>query len=180
VIDTSPGPQSYLPAHGYIYRQCRAGPTAFWCVAPAGVTALLLMDGEVLGSVSGGLACGACTVGSGFGWKGWGGIVVSDLKTADSGTGAGRRAVVDEAWVVRRAGELLAEGDPRYAREIVRDALDTFGRQADLLWTLADAEFANGNLIAGREYLDEALTAGPRSGLGSPADTYSAWRRILE
>jgi hypothetical protein len=87
---------------------------------------------------------------------------VSDLSTAGSAAGAGQRAVVDEAWVVRRAGELLAEGDPQYAREIVRNALDTFGRQADLLWTLADAEFASGDLIAGRAYLEEAFTAGPR------------------
>jgi hypothetical protein len=76
-------------------------------------------------------------------------MAVSDLRTAGSAAGAGHRAVVDEAWVVRRAEELLAEGDPRYAREIVRDALDTFGRQADLLWIMADAEFANGILSRG-------------------------------
>jgi len=78
---------------------------------------------------------------------------------------------VDEAWVVRRAGELLAEGDPRRAGEIVRDALDAFGRQAELLWILADAEIAAGDLIAGREYLDEALAA-------SQGDSASAARRI--
>ena len=87
---------------------------------------------------------------------------MSDLTTADSAAGAGQGAVVDEAWVVRRARELLAEGDPRSAREIVRKALDAFGRRADLLWILADAEFSDGDLIAGREHLDEALSAGPR------------------
>jgi hypothetical protein len=83
---------------------------------------------------------------------------MSDLGTAGSAAEGGQRAV-DEAWVVRRAGELLSEGDPRHAREIVRDALDSFGRQAELLWILAEAEFAAGDLIAGREYLDEALAA---------------------
>lgn len=86
---------------------------------------------------------------------------MSDLRTAGSAAEGGQRALVDEAWVVRRARELLAEGDPRYAREIVLNALDTLGRQADLLWLLADVEFANGDLIMGRKYLDEALTAGP-------------------
>jgi len=50
----------------------------------------------------------------------------------------------------------------------------------DLLWILADAEFAAGDLVAGRECLDEALTAGPLdpADLGSPADKDSTQRRI--
>lgn len=96
---------------------------------------------------------------------------MSDLRSVGSAAEGGRRPVIDEAWVVKRARELLAEGDPRYAREIVRDALDTLGRQGDLLWLLADVEFDDGNLIAGREYLDEALTA-------SPGDAASVSRQI--
>lgn len=86
--------------------------------------------------------------------------------------------------MVRRAGELLAEGNPRYAREIVRDALEAFGRQPELLWILVDAEFAAGDLIAGREYLDEALAAS-RGGSASVArriDTLRVagfWREAL-
>ena len=118
--------------------------------ASAGMTTLPVMNGELSRSLfPGGLACGPCTVGSGFGWKYRDGVAVSDLRTAGSAAEGGQRAVVDEAWVVRRARELLAEGDPRYAREIVRNALDTLGRQADLLWLLADVEFAAGDLIRG-------------------------------
>ena len=101
---------------------------------------------------------------------------MSDLGTAGSAAEGGQRAVVDEAWVVRRAGELLSEGDPRHAREIVRDALDAFGRQAELLWILADAEFAAGDLIAGREYLDEALAAGQ----GDPASVARQIRTLRD
>jgi hypothetical protein len=68
---------------------------------------------------------------------------------------------VDKAWVIRRAGEVLALGNPRFARDIVRQALETFGRQADLLWILADTELANGDVIAGLASLDEALAVGP-------------------
>ena len=74
---------------------------------------------------------------------------------------ADRDAIVDKAWVIRRAGELLALGNPRFARDIVRQALETFGRQADLLWILADTELANGDVIAGLACLDEALAVGP-------------------
>jgi hypothetical protein len=89
---------------------------------------------------------------------------MSDLTTPASTVAASQGAIVDKAWVIRRAEELLTEGNPRFAREIVRQALDAFGRQADLLWIMADAELANGDVIAGREHLDEALAAGPLDG----------------
>jgi hypothetical protein len=99
------------------------------------------------------------------------GTAVGDLRAAGSASQAGPSAVADEAWVIRRVGQLLAEDDLQNARAIVRDALEAFGRRSDLLWLLADAEFAGGDLIAGREYLDEALAAGPR-------DAASAARQI--
>jgi hypothetical protein len=67
-------------------------------------------------------------------------------------------------WVLKRARELQAEGDPRSVRGVVQDAIAVHGQQADLLWALADAEFAHGDLIMGR-YLDEAVAAGR----GNPA-----------
>ena len=118
-----------------------------------------------------GPAEGACSVSSGFAGRGGDGAAVGDLRIAGGAPQAGESAVVDEAWVIRRAGELLAEDDLQSARAIVRDALEAFGRRSDLLWLLADAEFAGGDFIAGREYLDEALAAGPR-------DAASAAREI--
>lgn len=83
--------------------------------------------------------------------------VMSDL-TAGGGNAAGT-AVVDVARVARRARELLDEGRMRAAREIAREALDAAGRPAVLLWLLADAEFAGGDALAGRDYLAEAVAA---------------------
>ena len=76
--------------------------------------------------------------------------------SAESG---GQPEFTDAAWVVQRAEELLAESDSRTARDIVREALQASGRRADLLWVLADAEFAVGDAVAGRECLAEALAA---------------------
>ena len=86
---------------------------------------------------------------------------MSDLTAVSGHAGAGQPAAVDAAWVVLRAGELLAGGRARSAREIVREALDTFGRRSDLLWVLADVEFADGDFLAGRECMAEALAATP-------------------
>jgi hypothetical protein len=96
---------------------------------------------------------------------------MGDLRAAGGASQAGLSTVVDEAWVIRRVGELLAEGDLGNARAIARDALEAFGRRSDLLWLMADAEFASGDLIAGRGYLDEAFAAGAR-------DAASAARQI--
>jgi hypothetical protein len=104
---------------------------------------------------------------------------MSDLMAAGSAGEVSQPAAVDTTWVVRHAGELLAEGEARSAREIVREALETCGRQADLLWILADAEFADGDHIAGRQCLDEAVDASPRDPLGSQAGKDPAPRRIL-
>jgi hypothetical protein len=109
---------------------------------------------------------------------------MSDLTAADSAAEASQRMVSDAAWVVRRAGELLAEGDAQSAREMVREALGTFGRQPDLLWVLADAEFADEDLIAGRECLDEAVAASPRDSASVPRQIRTLrgggfWRETL-
>jgi hypothetical protein len=85
---------------------------------------------------------------------------VGDPGAGGSASQSGQNVTLDEEWVIRRAAELLAVGDSRWAGDIVRDALDAFGRRPDLLWLLADAEFAGGDPVAGRRHVDEALAAG--------------------
>jgi hypothetical protein len=70
-----------------------------------------------------------------------------------------------------RASELLDEGDPGSAREVIQAAIAACGRQPELLWALADAEFAEGDCDSGREHLDEAVAA-------SPGDPSSVARQI--
>lgn len=85
---------------------------------------------------------------------------MSDLSAAAGAAGTSGQAAGEIPWVLKRARELLAEGDPRSVRGVVQDAIAVHGRQADLLWALADAEFADGDLITGRKYLDDAVAAG--------------------
>jgi hypothetical protein len=71
---------------------------------------------------------------------------------------AGESVAVDPvASAVRRAGELLDDGDVREARELVTGVLDAGGTRAVLLWTLADVEFADGDLVVGQALLAEAV-----------------------
>src|ERR1035438_8385768 len=87
-------------------------------------------------------------------------LVVSDLAGTGGPVGAGQPAGIDLVRsVVRRAGELLEDGEVGEARAVVREALDAGGCRADLLWTLADIEFAGGDLVAGSDCLAEALDA---------------------
>lgn len=88
--------------------------------------------------------------------------VMSELTAVNSTAGGGQPEVTDAVWVIRRAEELLTERDPLSAREIVREALEVYGRRAGLLWVLAEAEFAVGDAVAGREFLAEAVAASPR------------------
>jgi hypothetical protein len=83
------------------------------------------------------------------------GAAVRDLRSAEDAAGNGQRAAVDEAWVIMRAGELLADGDWRYAREIVQDALDAFS-VARQIRALRDGQFWREALAVVR-----ALRAGP-------------------
>jgi hypothetical protein len=87
---------------------------------------------------------------------------MSDLTPADGTAGVSRRPDGDAVPTVGRIRALLAAGNTRTAREVTREAMNTLGRQADLLWSLADTEFADGDLIAGRERLDEAFAVSPR------------------
>jgi hypothetical protein len=96
---------------------------------------------------------------------------MSDLAAMNAASGDGQPGEVDTAAVIRRAEELLAEGDSRSARTIARKALSTLGARTDLLWVLADAEFAEGDVISGRCALDEAVAA-------SPGDAASVARHI--
>jgi hypothetical protein len=116
---------------------------------------------RTLGSFPGFLALGACTVVLALAGRGGDGLLMSGLRASGSAAAASQAAIADKAWAIKHAREVLALGNPRFAREIVREALDAFGRQADLLWLLADAELANGDVVAGRECIDEALAAGP-------------------
>jgi hypothetical protein len=84
---------------------------------------------------------------------------MSDLTAVNSIAEGGQPDMTDAAQVVRRAEELLAQGEYRTAREIVGEALAVSGRRADLLWVLAEAEFACGDTIAGRHCLAEAVAA---------------------
>ena len=58
-----------------------------------------------------------------------------------------------------RAQLLLGDGFARPAREVVQEALRVSPGHAGLLWTLADIEFADGDLAAGRSRLMEAYAA---------------------
>jgi hypothetical protein len=84
---------------------------------------------------------------------------MSDLTAAGEAASAGQPAAVHVAWVVRRARELLDDGNRRSARELVCDAMDQAGRCGDLLWILAEVEFADDDVMAGRDCLAEALAA---------------------
>ena len=64
------------------------------------------------------------------------------------------------------ARRLLDDGFARVAREVAEDALATGKRTSELLWVLADIEFADGNLVAGHDFMAEAFEASRRQ----PAD----------
>jgi hypothetical protein len=55
--------------------------------------------------------------------------------------------------------QLLEQGNMRAARELIENELRADGNHADLLPTLADVEFADGNVMAGRNTLAEAVEA---------------------
>jgi hypothetical protein len=82
------------------------------------------------------------------------------------------------------ARRLLDDRFVRDAREVVQDALATGERDPELLWVLADAEFADGNLVAGHDVLAEAFEASGKQ----PADVARQlrvlrrnllWREVL-
>jgi hypothetical protein len=83
-------------------------------------------------------------------------LVVSDVPV---GVGPAKAMQPLYGNSVRCAEELLEDGDARAARQVVEEALNAGGSHSDLLWVLADVEFADGDLMAGRSRLDEAADA---------------------
>lgn len=89
---------------------------------------------------------------------------MSDLAVTGGIADGDKSAVLDTAQVVRRARQALTVGGtPQRARDIVVAGLDKFGRSADLLWTLAEVEFVDGDVTAGRDAMKEALALAPPS-----------------
>src|SRR5262249_18558014 len=89
-------------------------------------------------------------------------LIVSDSQTGP-GSAEGPLPNGDSAQaVVRCAEQLLEEGDVRGARKVIVEALDAGGSRADLLWTLADVEFADDDFGAGRSQLIAAVDASGR------------------
>jgi hypothetical protein len=89
-------------------------------------------------------------------------LIVSDLRTgASSPEGSLPHSDSAEA-AVRHAEELLADGDVRAARKVIAGALDAGESHPDLLWALADVEFAHGDLVAGSSRLIAAVDASGR------------------
>ena len=60
--------------------------------------------------------------------------------------------------------QLLEQGEMRAARELIEKELCADGNRAERLATLADVEFADGNVMAGRNRLAEAAEAAEASG----------------
>jgi hypothetical protein len=77
-------------------------------------------------------------------------LVVSDL-CVDGGTNDDQLPREGQfQTAVRLVDEALRDGDVQEARAIVQEALETYGSRADLLWALADVEFADGRVVEGR------------------------------
>jgi hypothetical protein len=63
-------------------------------------------------------------------------------------------------WAAGQVALVAAECSAEPGEELGhRERLDAGGSRADLLWTLADVEFADGDLIAGKACLAEAFDA---------------------
>jgi hypothetical protein len=70
----------------------------------------------------------------------------------------------DDLDAVRRATALLGGGDTAAARKVAEDALAAARPGTDLLWVLADIEFADGDLQAGMRFLMEAAEVDGQDG----------------
>jgi hypothetical protein len=88
---------------------------------------------------------------------------VSDLGVENGPAQAGLLSPADlNATTTQRVEDLLDEGHIRGARKLVAEALDAGGSRKILLWSLADVEFADHDLGAGRSRLAEAVEANGR------------------
>ena len=109
---------------------------------------------------------------------------MSDLASFSFTNEVGRPEVMDAAQALQRSQEMLADRDLLTAREFVRGALEAFGRSAELLWILAEVEFARGDVVAGRECLIEAMAARPHDSASAARQirllrAYGFWRETL-
>lgn len=88
-------------------------------------------------------------------------LLVSEPANFDStpDTGHVGGAYVDEA--ASQAEDLLAQGDSRAARKVIAQAIDSTGQTSNLLWILAEVEFAEGHFDAGDDALRKALAGNP-------------------
>jgi hypothetical protein len=59
----------------------------------------------------------------------------------------------------QRVSDLLRSGDVSRAREVIEDAIGLSRRRSDLLWLLADVEFADGDQRAGMTCLADAVSS---------------------
>ena len=111
-------------------------------------------------------------IGFGHAW------VVSAVRAADGPTDA---VPLDPEQRVR---DLLKIGDVRAAREVIEEALRTPQNRSELLWVLADVEFADGDQQAGARCLTEAVSAsgGGAAAISRQIDALSEnrlWREAL-
>jgi hypothetical protein len=79
----------------------------------------------------------------------------------------------------QRAGELLEVGDVRAAREVIEEALRTSQSRTDLLWILADVEFAAGDQQTGIRCLTEAVSASRRDAAAISKQIQTLSERLL-
>jgi uncharacterized protein HemY len=97
---------------------------------------------------------------------------VSDLRVGTESADADAPSSANAVQVaISNAKDFLDDGEARAARKILEEALATSARHPDLLWLLADAEFADGDLVAGRGQVAEAV-------LLSGGDAAAAGRQI--
>ena len=85
---------------------------------------------------------------------------MSDLTAGTEFSGATQATFADRSLLaISNAKEFMEDGAPRSAREILEGVLATGEQHPDLLWLLADAGFADGDIVAGRGWLAEAVVA---------------------
>jgi hypothetical protein len=110
---------------------------------------------------------------------------MSDLSGMTGSMEGGESVAVDSvSSAVRRAGKLLDDGDVREARDLITEALDAGGTRAVLLWTLADVEFADADLVAGQALLAEAVAESGQEAAGVARQIHvlsrnGLWRDVL-
>jgi hypothetical protein len=85
--------------------------------------------------------------------------VMSDLGVGTGPAGTAQASLDGAQSALKHAKEFLEDGEAPAAREILEKALAAGERHPDLLWLLADAGFADGDIVTGRNRLAEAVLA---------------------